>query len=79
MKQIPGSAGGLHVLNASEQRRDMKTKVEYPSASNGTKSIPTETQKETDLLYIIPSVVMSVPRANTALKRRDKTGGKELS
>jgi hypothetical protein len=67
------------VLSASENRREIKTKVEYPSTGKGTKSIPAEAQKEADLLYIIPSDMMSVLKANTELKRRDKTGGRQLS
>jgi hypothetical protein len=64
------------VLNASENRRDMKTIVDHSCAAKGTKSISAEAQNNTDLLYLIPRDIMTVPKANTESKRRDKTGGK---
>jgi hypothetical protein len=64
------------VLPASVNRRDVSAKVERASASDGTKSIPAERQKESDLLYIILSDVLSARKADTALKRNRQNRGK---
>jgi hypothetical protein len=68
MKYITGPSLLLH--RTEEIQKDQ---VDHASANNGTKSISTATQKESDLPHFSPTDVMSIPKADTALRIRGKS------
>jgi hypothetical protein len=66
---------GSHELFLPKSKRFKSDQTEQASPSNTIKEIPVETQNGSDLPHVSPSDIMSIPKADAALKRSEQTRG----